>query len=122
MLIGEIIGVALSAIRANAMRSVLTMLGIVIGVAAVITMVALGSGAQKAVQEQIQSLGTDLLSIQSGQSFNRGVASEQRVALTADDAAASAVNIKPVIASVPIPLVFWSSDLGWLGWYSYQDI
>jgi len=50
MLIGEIILVALGAIRANKLRSLLTMLGIVIGVAAVITMVALGSGAQKAVQ------------------------------------------------------------------------
>ena len=90
MLISEIISVALSAIRANKLRSLLTMLGIVIGVAAVITMVALGSGAQKAVQEQIERLGTNLLSIYSGQSFQRGVASENRVALTTDDAAALA--------------------------------
>ena len=65
MLFGEIINVALGAIRANKLRSFLTMLGIVIGVGAVITMVALGTGAQKAVQDQIQSLGTDLLSLSS---------------------------------------------------------
>jgi putative ABC transport system permease protein len=87
-LIGEVFMVALSAIRANKLRSALTMLGIVIGVAAVITMVALGSGAQKAVQDQIERLGTDLLSVYAGQSFMRGVASEQRVSLTIDDATA----------------------------------
>jgi putative ABC transport system permease protein len=86
MLIGEIIMVALAAIRANKLRSLLTMLGIVIGVAAVITMVALGSGARKSVQDQIQRLGTNLLSVYPGQSFMRGVASDQRVSLTMDDA------------------------------------
>jgi putative ABC transport system permease protein len=88
MLVGEVVLVALSAIRANKLRSMLTMLGIVIGVAAVITMVALGSGARKAVQDQIQQLGTDLLSVYPGQSWNRGVASGERVSLTIDDAKA----------------------------------
>jgi putative ABC transport system permease protein len=82
----ETIGVALAAIRANVLRSALTMLGIVIGVGAVITMVALGSGAKQAVEEQIQALGTDLLSVFAGQSFSFGVASGQRVSLTTDDA------------------------------------
>ena len=50
MLLGEIVRVALEALRANKLRSLLTMLGIIIGVGAVITMIALGSGAQKAVQ------------------------------------------------------------------------
>ncbi len=54
MLIGEVIRVAFGAIRANKLRSALTMLGIIIGVAAVITMVALGTGAQKAVQQARQ--------------------------------------------------------------------
>ena len=70
MLLGEIINVALGAIRANKLRSFLTMLGIVIGVGAVITMVALGTGAQKSVQDQIQALGTDLLSVYPGQSMH----------------------------------------------------
>jgi len=87
MLFGEIIQVALSAIRANKLRSFLTALGIVIGVAAVITMVALGTGAQKAVQEQIETLGTDLLSVYAGQSMHRGV-SGSSVRLTTDDSEA----------------------------------
>ena len=82
----ETIMVAFGAIRANALRSVLTALGIVIGVAAVITMVALGTGAQVAVEEQIQALGTDLLTIYPGQSMRHGVASGDRVSLTTDDA------------------------------------
>ncbi len=85
MLFGEIVLVALGAIMVNKLRSVLTMLGVVIGVGAVITMVALGTGAQKAVEEQIQALGTDLLGIRAGQSFRHGVASADRVSLTMDD-------------------------------------
>jgi putative ABC transport system permease protein len=101
MLFGEIISVALSAIRANKLRSFLTMLGIVIGVAAVITMVALGSGAQKAVQDQIQSLGTNLLSVYAGQSFHRGIASAERVSLTTDDATALSREARVLTAVVP---------------------
>ena len=86
MLLFEMWMVALMAIRANKLRSFLTMLGIIIGVGAVITMIALGSGAQKAVQDQIQNLGRNLLTVMPGQSFMRGVASEQRVSLTVDDA------------------------------------
>src|SRR3989442_15510921 len=85
MLLAEIIQVALEALRANKLRSLLTMLGIIIGVGAVITMVALGSGAQKSVQDRIQALGPTLLSIYPGQSFMRGVASGSRVSLTLDD-------------------------------------
>ena len=72
MLIGEIFRVALEAIGANKLRSLLTMLGIVIGVAAVITMVALGTGAQAAVQAQIDALGTNVLSVRPGQAWFRG--------------------------------------------------
>jgi len=101
MLIGEIILVALAAIRANKLRSLLTMLGIVIGVAAVITMVALGSGAQKSVQDQIERLGTDLLSVYPGQSFMRGVASGDRVSLTMDDAEALQRSARVITQVVP---------------------
>jgi putative ABC transport system permease protein len=83
---GEIVQVAFAAILTNKLRAFLTMLGIVIGVAAVITMVALGTGAQRAVEERIQALGTDLLSIYSGQQWRMGVARGDRVSLTTDDA------------------------------------
>ena len=73
MLILEIIRVSLAAIHANKMRSFLTTLGIIIGVAAVITMVALGEGAQQQVQEQIKRMGTTVLTIRPGQQQFGGV-------------------------------------------------
>ena len=97
----ETVLVAFGAIRANVLRSVLTMLGIVIGVAAVITMVALGTGAQAAVEEQIQALGTDLLSVYAGQTMRHGVASGNRVSLTTDDAVALAQGGYALKAVIP---------------------
>ena len=55
-----------SALVANKLRSLLTMLGIIIGVAAVITMIAIGEGSQKAVMERIQALGSNLLFVSPG--------------------------------------------------------
>jgi putative ABC transport system permease protein len=86
MLLGEIISVALGALRANKLRSLLTMLGIVIGVGAVIAVVALGTGAQQAVKDRIAALGTTLLTVNPGQQRGQGVAiagGQQR--LTIDD-------------------------------------
>ena len=83
----DILRVAFLAIRVNSLRSMLTMLGIIIGVAALITMVSLGTGAQKSVQARIEALGPDLLTLFPGQSMRMGVASESRVSLTVDDAA-----------------------------------
>jgi putative ABC transport system permease protein len=88
MLIGEIISVALGALRANKLRSLLTMLGIVIGVAAVIAVVALGAGAQSAVKDRISSLGTTLLTVMPGQQRGMGVAFDQTTKLTMADAKA----------------------------------
>src|SRR5215467_6910592 len=89
MLIGEIISVALGALRANKLRSLLTMLGIVIGVGAVIAVVALGTRAQQAVKDRIAALGTTLLTVNPGQQRGQGVAiggAQQR--LTVEDAKA----------------------------------
>ena len=97
----ETIRVAFGAIRANPLRSFLTMLGMVIGVGAVITMVALGTGARAAVEAQIQSLGTDLLAIYPGQSFMHGVARGDRVSVTIDDAEALAIDGYALVAVVP---------------------
>jgi putative ABC transport system permease protein len=63
---------ALRAIRRNLMRSFLTILGIVIGVAAVITMVTLGNGATKSVSDQISSMGSNLLLLRPGQRYGPG--------------------------------------------------
>jgi putative ABC transport system permease protein len=101
MLLPEIVKVALAALRVNKLRSLLTMLGIIIGVGAVITMIALGSGAQKSIQDRIQALGPTLLSVYPGQSFMRGVASNNRVSLTMDDDTALANNAQYVSAVVP---------------------
>jgi putative ABC transport system permease protein len=99
--VGETLAVALDALRVNVLRSVLTALGIIIGVGAVITMVALGSGAQKAVNEQIAALGANLLTVTPGQSFTRGVASATRVSLTTDDADSLARAGRLLTAVVP---------------------
>lgn len=89
--IPETVGIALNALRANKLRSVLTMLGVVIGVAAVIAMVAIGRGAQQSVNERISALGTTLVSISPGQIFGRGIASSSdRAKLRIEDATALA--------------------------------
>jgi len=101
MLLTEIFQVAIQAIRANKLRSFLTMLGIIIGVGAVITMVALGSGAQKAVQARIQALGPTLLSLYPGQAFRGGIAFDMRVSLTVDDYKALATDTRYMKAVIP---------------------
>ena len=86
---GETIRVAIGALRANKLRSLLTMLGIVIGVSAVIAVVALGKGAQRAVNDRISSLGTTLLTVSPGQARSGGVMSfDVRTRLLLEDAEA----------------------------------
>jgi putative ABC transport system permease protein len=100
MMFVEMLRVAAQSIRANFFRAFLTMLGVIIGVAAVITMVALGTGAQRAINEQIDSLGGNVLSVRSGQGFRRGVA-RQEDKLTADDVEALKRDVPSVTAIVP---------------------
>jgi len=87
MLVYEILRVAFGAIRANKLRSFLTMLGIIIGIAAVITMIALGEGAQRSVQERLQAMGTNVLTVRPGQNFFGGI-DRGDARLTARDAEA----------------------------------
>jgi putative ABC transport system permease protein len=102
MLIGETVTVALGALRANKLRSILTMLGIVIGVAAVIAMVALGSGAQTAVKERITALGTTLLTVTPGQQRGMGVViADQQQRLTMKDAQALTGASQHILAVQP---------------------
>jgi putative ABC transport system permease protein len=103
MLLGEILRVALSALRANKLRSFLTMLGIVIGVAAVIAMIALGRGAEQSVRERIASLGTTLVTVSPAQARGRGgVASgADRAELTMDDSEALEEESELAVAIQP---------------------
>ncbi len=90
---------ALRSIRRNLLRSFLTILGIVIGVSAVITMVTLGNGATLAVQQQIQGLGTNLLQIRGGQRLGHGAAPAP--AFKDTDAEAIAQQIGGIAAVAP---------------------
>ncbi len=97
----ETVKVAISALGANKLRSFLTMLGIIIGVGAVITMVAMGEGAQRAVQEQIEALGTNQLTVSSGYRWWRGVGAGGSTFLSLDDSDALAKDANLLTAVVP---------------------
>jgi len=92
---------ALRAIRRNLLRSFLTVLGIVIGVAAVITMVTLGNGATRAVQQQIASLGSDLLMVRPGQRLGPGMGAAGAPTFKLTDVEAIATQIGGVRAVAP---------------------
>jgi putative ABC transport system permease protein len=100
-MVDEAIAVAFRAIRANKLRSGLTMLGIIIGVGAVITMVALGTGAQKAVQERIAALGANVFTVFAGQARFGGVRITDRTILSTDDYEALVRDGKLLKAVVP---------------------
>ena len=92
---------ALRSIRRNLMRSFLTILGIVIGVSAVITMVTLGNGATLAVQNQISGLGTNLLQVRPGQRMGPGSGGAGAPAFKDTDADAIASQIGGIAAVAP---------------------
>ena len=77
---------SLSSVSANKLRTVLTLLGIVIGVAAVISLMAIGRGAQASVTERIESLGTNLLFVRPTQTFQQAGGETSTPTLTLDDA------------------------------------
>jgi putative ABC transport system permease protein len=129
VLIRELFLVSLAAIRANVLRSFLTTLGIIIGVGAVITMVALGEGAQRQVSEQIQRMGTDVLTIRPAQARMGGVAGGSTRLSTRDAEvlraeAGPALTVAPEIAQrMQITHQRWNSSHEVLGtWPSYLDV
>jgi ABC-type antimicrobial peptide transport system permease subunit len=93
---------AFTALTRNIMRSALTTLGIIIGVAAVIAMVGIGQGSKAAVAQTIQSMGANNLLIQPGTASSGGVSfgSGSVMTLTPTDADAIAVECRPAVASV----------------------
>src|SRR5260370_26610893 len=95
--------IAVRAVRVNKLRSALTMLGIVIGVGAVITMVAVGAGAQARVAEQIQSLGANIIVISPGTVNLSGVRLGAGAQATLSEADARAVPPETPLAEVVAP-------------------
>jgi putative ABC transport system permease protein len=92
VLLFEIARVAIDALRVNKLRSLLTMLGIIIGVGAVIAMIALGNGAQQSVQDRIASLGTTLLQVNPSRVVQAGIQTTSLRRLTPDDVKAVAAR------------------------------
>ena len=95
--------IALRALRVNKLRSALTMLGIIIGVGAVITMVAVGTGATQRIEEQIASIGSNVIIVLSGSITSSGLrlGSGNAVTLTEEDAKAIAADCPAVAAAAP---------------------
>ena len=104
MMVWQSVRIALSALRVNKLRSALTMLGIIIGVGAVIAMVGVGAGAQARVAEQIQSLGSNLMIVLSGSVTAGGVrlGSGSQLTITEDDATAIARDVPSVQVAAPM--------------------
>jgi putative ABC transport system permease protein len=116
----ETLRIAWSGITANKLRSGLTILGMTIGVASVIVLIAVGNGSSKAVQSRIQSLGTNVLIVQPTGGFRGGAraANTTSVALTKQDAEAlqnpnlgpSVKSASPVVNAPGVKLVAGSSS------------
>ncbi len=103
MTLGASVRIAVRALRVNGLRSALTVLGIVIGVGAVITMVAVGDGARARVAEQIRSLGSNLIIVLPGTVTAGGVRLGQgtQSTLTEDDARAIQREVPGVEVAAP---------------------
>jgi putative ABC transport system permease protein len=118
----ETLRIALAGINANRLRSGLTMLGLVIGVAAVIVLVAVGNGSKAAVQSQIQALGTNVLTISSstgsfgpgGAGASTGAADSLTIddveALRNQDVAPDVLHVAPVVTASSTAVVSGSTS------------
>lgn len=98
---GTTVILALRSIRRHLLRSFLTILGIVIGVGAVVTMVTLGKATTSAVQQQISALGTNVLQIRPGQGFGRGGGGPRPPDFKPEDVTAIAQQVAGVTAVAP---------------------
>ena len=106
------------ALATNLLRSVLTMLGIIIGVAAVITTIAIGNGAQERVAEQLKSLGSNVMLVTAGTITSGGLRLGAQTAqtLTEDDAAAIAAEIDEVQVAAPSSRKAVQAVVGNMNW------
>src|SRR5499427_9995174 len=110
---------AIRALGRNTLRTILTMLGMIIGVAAVMTMVALGNGAQENVEQNVRSAGTNLIHVNAG-NYTRGGESANiasglgsATTLTVDDATAIAHTVAGIKTIAPgVRLRGWLSAGG----------
>jgi putative ABC transport system permease protein len=102
MIFWTILKVALKSLLANKLRSMLAMLGIIIGVSAVISMLAIGAGTQKAVIDQFSAFGTNLLVVRPGQRGTGGVMSGTQQNLTLEDAEAILREVPQIKAVTPV--------------------
>src|SRR5690625_7178689 len=100
----DTIRVALTALTRNKVRSFLTTLGVIIGVAAVISMLAIGEGARKRVEQTFTSMGSNLLIISSGSSMRGGTrgGAGSETSLTWEDMEANAVHIQLATMISPV--------------------
>jgi putative ABC transport system permease protein len=102
MLFWTVFKVGVKSLLASKLRSILAMLGIIIGVGAVIAMLAIGSGAQKQVMDRFNAMGTNLLIVQPGQRGSHGVISGLQQNLTLEDAQVIAREVAGVALIAPI--------------------
>ena len=120
MSIGVLIRTAWNALRRNVSRSLLTMLGIIIGVGAVIASMAIGAGAQAAVLKQIESLGANLIVITPGSITSGGVSlgSGAKTTLRLDDIDAIATNVPEIGGVAPYSQTSTQVVAGSANWYT----
>jgi len=107
----ESLRIATRALRVNKLRSALTMLGIVVGVAAVVCMVSVGTGAQTEVSEKIRTLGANLLLVMPGARNSGGARLESGTQPTLTEEDAAAIRRELVDAQVAAPLLSRSMPL-----------
>ena len=133
MLITEVMAVAFGAIKANAMRSMLTTLGIIIGVAAVISMVSLGEGASQDIQERIEGMGTNVLSVSPQRHRSMGGVASGSSRLYVDDAIALRDNSEGLLKVAPevssrlqVTYLRWNDNLEiygtWPDWFEMNNM
>ena len=106
-----ILKIAIRAIQANKMRSVLTSLGIIIGVAAVIILLSIGNGTQQSIENEMRSMGTNLVMIRSGASTSGGARMGRGSQPTLKNGDADAIQEKIPSIRLAVPVVNDSGQL-----------